>query len=184
MCTFIKPLLIENFTSSEKLLEKWKIIESAPNGISHKLDTKNSILTRYATPLKTFNSWHYMQLKKQLQSPFKIDFDLRIRQSGGRETKFTITNNLILKGCSRDLFAWYTWNNGFTKRGRSKVKPYGKWVHITQEVYDDHTNIYEDSELVVCLNYEKQKMHKIIFHVQHLDVNTHMELDISSIVCA
>eukprot|EP00386_Alphamonas_edax_P009042 GDKI01029712.1.p1 GENE.GDKI01029712.1~~GDKI01029712.1.p1 ORF type:complete len:286 (-),score=37.12 GDKI01029712.1:102-959(-) len=171
---FIKVAYVDDFTSRRP---EWNVRDTTFN-----TSFEGGMLKRDAGSggMRGENCWAWCDLDKNFGTPnLIVKYKLKIPHSEGRESKFTVAPDVILR---RNYWAtnwvWSIWIDGFEDIGNSTLRTgASEWMEMEHIITKTHTVIKENGQVVVRHQLRKGPFagDKLFFHWQHLDRSTRSE---------
>ncbi|KAI9733134.1 MAG: hypothetical protein M1834_003681 [Cirrosporium novae-zelandiae] len=181
----VKTLWDIVFANERETLAQWEITKQKDDPIPITFP-EDGYMRAATSKLSTYNSWVYTQGKSQVPSVGVLMYRMRVNESGGSETKITIFGQYILRITkSGQQVEWdlYT-NGGFVKQADSSIMVGNPAWTVVMLVYSQKSvTLFENGVAMFSQKWSSTPSLTPVFHVQHLDTNTAVSVDLSHVRC-
>jgi len=172
--------------ASNAVPNMWQITRQPHDPIPISL-SQDGYMRASTSSLAIPNSWVYTQAAFPPANNGILMYRMRINASGGSETKVTIFGGYILRitNNGQDL-EWDIYFSGrFWKMANSSIKVGSSEWTVIMIIYSDTSLIFFENGVEMFFTDDWRTSPETIatFHVQHLDIDTEVSVDLSNVRC-
>jgi hypothetical protein len=170
--------------ASNAVPDTWQITRQPYDPIPISL-SQDGYMRASTASLAVPNSWVYTQAAFPLASNGIVMYRMRVNASGGSETKVTILGEYILRITnSGQSLEWDMYIYGeYFKLANSSIRVGSSEWTVIMIIYNDHYITFFENGVELFSMRTSTTENIATFHVQHLDINTDVSVDLSNVRC-